>query len=71
MNKIVIKHKREEYLVYVQPNKLDTFEETLNKAVAECKAVNDKRGLTDHVVHSLLRHGFKVVNLKRLEVRKI
>ena len=71
MNKIIVKHQKEEYLVYVQNDKREHFEKTLNKAVSECKAVNDKKGLTAHIVGSLLRNGFKVVNLKCLEVIKV
>lgn len=71
MKKILLTHRKEHYLVYIMPRKEETFEAVLEKAIKECKIANDKKGLTEHVVKSLQRNGFKVLDLSDLEVRKI
>ena len=71
MKKILITHKKEKFLVYVLPRKQDTFEKTLDQAISECEIAHDKKGLTEHIVKALQRHGFKVLDLSEVEVRKV
>ena len=71
MKKILLVHRREQYLVYIMPRKQDTFEAVLERAIKDCKQAHDRKGLTDHIVKSLQRNGFKVVDLRDIEVRKV
>jgi len=71
MTKILLVHRKEQYLVYVMPRKQETFEAVLEKAIKECKVCGDKKGLTEHIVKSLQRNGFKVLDMNDIEVRKI
>ena len=71
MKKILLVHKKEQFLVYVMPRKENTFERVLDRAIEDCKLANDKKGLLEHITKSLQRNGFKVLDLSDLEVRKV
>ena len=71
MVKILLNHKKDQLLVWVDNNKKITFEYVLKRAIKDCKIAQDEKGLTTHVMKSLQRNGFKVLYLNELEARKI